>query len=517
MKSWNKVKLGTLLTESKVVSEKPSTDKRLRVKLNVLGVKKRPITKDKKGATKYYIRKAGQFIYGKQNLHKGAFGIIPFELDGFESSLDIPAFDINESCYPEWIFYFFKKGNFYSKLETLAKGVGSKRIHPKQIFEFDIYLPSKEEQRKVLDEIEKAEISNQVLIKEIESQKENLTKLRQSILCDAVQGKLTQGWREKNPNLKPASELLNTIKAKKSKLVKEKKIKKIKPLPPIKNEEIPFAIPEGWEWCRFQKIANIASNLVKPNSFLDCPHIAPNSILKNKGVLLDYKTVREDNLISSKHYFYPNQILYSKIRPHLNKLVIVNFEGLCSADMYPIDSFIIIEYLFYFMLSTVFVEQSIKSEGRVAMPKINQTELNKILISIPSLLEQEVIVEKINQLLTNCDILEKETEISKINAEKLMQSVLLELLGEENNKLFNKVTSKKKTKKTSRKTQYNNKTLLMNLVSLLERNGELHAEDLWKMSKYPNDIDAFYAELKEQIEDKKTIKEGEEKGYLKLV
>ena len=72
MKDWKKVKLGSLLTESKIVSETPDTNKRLRVRLNMLGVQKRPDTNDKEGATKYYIRKTGQFIYGKQNLHKGA-------------------------------------------------------------------------------------------------------------------------------------------------------------------------------------------------------------------------------------------------------------------------------------------------------------------------------------------------------------------------------------------------------------------------------------------------------------
>ena len=208
MKNWPKVKLGTLLTESKVLSENPNTDNRIRVKLNVLGVEKRPITKDKKGATRYYIRKAGQFIYGKQNLHKGAFGIIPEQLDGFESSLDIPAFDIDDSCYPEWIYYFFRKGDFYLMLENLAKGVGSKRIQPKQLFDLDIYLPTKEEQKKVLYEIDNAEFNNQRLVKEIQLQEENLIKLRQSILNDGVNGKLTSNWRNENLSVEVSKKLL---------------------------------------------------------------------------------------------------------------------------------------------------------------------------------------------------------------------------------------------------------------------------------------------------------------------
>jgi len=259
MKGWKTVKLGSLLTESKIVSENPNTDKRISVRLNIQGVEKRPTTKDKAGATKYYVRKAGQFIYGKQNLHKGAFGIVPKELDGYESSLDIPAFDIDDSCCPEWIFYFFLKGNFYLKLEGIAKGVGSKRIHPKQIFGLDIFLPFKVEQRKVLDEIEKVEINNYELINETDSQEENLSKLLLSILRDAIQGKLTKEWREQNQSVESASELLKSIKAEKEQLVKEKKIKKKKPLPPITQNEIPYDLPKSWVWTRLSKVINSIS------------------------------------------------------------------------------------------------------------------------------------------------------------------------------------------------------------------------------------------------------------------
>ena len=117
MSEWKKVKLGDLWKESKIESLNPDSNKRIKVKLNVLGVEKRSAKNDEKGATKYFIRKSGQFVYGKQNLHKGAFGIIPKELDNFESSSDIPAFDIIPECNPEWIYYFLKQGSFYKKLE----------------------------------------------------------------------------------------------------------------------------------------------------------------------------------------------------------------------------------------------------------------------------------------------------------------------------------------------------------------------------------------------------------------
>ncbi len=104
----NKVKLGDILTENKIESLSTSTDKRIRVRLNVKGVEQRPVTNEKTGATKYYTRRAGQFIYGKQNLFKGAFGTIPDELDSFETSSDLPAFDVKECSTSKWVCLFLR-------------------------------------------------------------------------------------------------------------------------------------------------------------------------------------------------------------------------------------------------------------------------------------------------------------------------------------------------------------------------------------------------------------------------
>ena len=94
--NWRRVKLGELISESRVPSLNPDPNRRITVKLNVLGVEKRPLENEKAGATRQFIRKAGQFIYGKQNFHKGAFGVIPENLDGFESSADLPSFDVRK-------------------------------------------------------------------------------------------------------------------------------------------------------------------------------------------------------------------------------------------------------------------------------------------------------------------------------------------------------------------------------------------------------------------------------------
>jgi type I restriction enzyme S subunit len=133
-------KIGDYLIESKIVGE-DKINKRLTVKLNLKGVYPRDTTTvEKIGATKQYIRKAGQFIYGKQNLFKGAFGIVPDYLDGYLSSSDIPSFDFKKNINPIWFYYYFSRESFYRKLEDLSTGTGSKRVSPNDFLKIKISI-----------------------------------------------------------------------------------------------------------------------------------------------------------------------------------------------------------------------------------------------------------------------------------------------------------------------------------------------------------------------------------------
>lgn len=420
---WKKVPLENLLVESKILSEMPNIDKRIRVKLNVQGVEKRPVGSDKEGATKYYKRKSGQFIYGKQNLHKGAFGIIPEELDGFESSADIPSFDVRKDCLPEWLYYFFKVGNFYQSLTEFARGVGSQRIHFNQIAHLEIPLPPIEKQTEIIDKLKSLEKSE--LSTTLTHQLNMVQQLRQAYLREAMQGKLVPP----DPNDEPATALLERIKAEKQRLIADKKIKKEKPLPPITPTEIPYDIPEGWVWCRFSEICEIESNLVSPYDYLEFPHIAPNNIEKSTGKLLDYNLVKEDELISAKHLFFPGHLLYSKVRPKLNKVVLVSFSGLCSADMYPLRPLINSKFTLNCMLSEYFLNEVDKFDNRVKMPKINQKQLSQIPFPLPPLSEQHRIVAKLDALMAHCDALEASIRATQTHNDHLLQQVLREVMG----------------------------------------------------------------------------------------
>ncbi|HFR6536424.1 TPA: restriction endonuclease subunit S, partial [Shigella flexneri] len=148
--------------------------------------------------------------------------------------------------------------------------------------------------------------------------------LKQTILQLAVMGKLVP----QDPNDEPASELLKRIAQEKAQLVKEGKIKKQKPLPPISDEEKPFELPEGWEWCRIGNIVNIKSELVSPKDYLNLYQVAPDIIEKGTGRVISKRTVKESGVKGPNSRFYKGQIVYSKIRPSLSKVFLAEYNGL---------------------------------------------------------------------------------------------------------------------------------------------------------------------------------------------
>ncbi|HAO5922279.1 TPA: restriction endonuclease subunit S, partial [Listeria monocytogenes] len=147
---WEQRILGEFLKESKIKGSNGSLAKKLTVKLWRKGVVPKEEIYTGSSATQYYIRKTGQFIYGKLDFLNQAFGIIPLELDGYESTLDSPAFDIEESINETFLLEYVSLVRFYKYQGNIANGSRrAKRIHTDTFFEMPIPLPNSNEQQKI--------------------------------------------------------------------------------------------------------------------------------------------------------------------------------------------------------------------------------------------------------------------------------------------------------------------------------------------------------------------------------
>lgn len=315
----------------------------------------------------------------------------------------------------EYLFHVLKYYQPY--IEKQGEGsTNQTELRPSTVAELFIPIPPADEQKriiaKLLDLLPLVKVYGE---KEVALEKYNSEfpdQLKKSILQIAVQGKLVP----QDPADEPASLLLDHIRLEKKSLAKRGIIKKEKNESVIFrrdnshyekvdgierciDDEIPFDLPESWEWVCFFSVADIATNLVRPEEYADYMHIAPDNIEKATGTLFECHTVQQDKVVSPNHLFYKGQIIYSKIRPLLRKAVIAPFDGLCSADMYPLNTAINRKYLLRYMLSDAFnLQVATAMSSRVKMPKINQDELSKILIPIPPMQEQERIVSRIEEL-----------------------------------------------------------------------------------------------------------------------
>lgn len=175
------------------------------------------------------------------------------------------------------------------------------------------------------------------------------------------------------------------------------------------------------EEIRFKYIATICSNLVNPVFYQNFPQIAPDSIEKDTARIIIERSVEEATVDSWNHLFFKGQIIYSKVRPVLNKVIIAPYDGLCSADMYPVETTQNIKFLKYVMLSLYFVESvDLITRDRIKMPKINQDELGNIRVLMPSLSEQQRIVDYLDSKCVEIDsaVAEKKKQLETLEAYK---------------------------------------------------------------------------------------------------
>lgn len=160
--------------------------------------------------------------------------------------------------------------------------------------------------------------------------------------------------------------------------------------------------PKGWPILSFPEFAEIDGNMTTDyERYADYPHIGIDSIEKGTGKLSGYRTVREDGVISGKYIFTPKHIIYSKIRPNLNKVALPDFYGLCSADAYPVlPNYKNCNRIFLAtaMRSEYFLEYILQFSSRTNLPKVNRKEIAGFRMPLPPLSLQEQFATFVEQV-----------------------------------------------------------------------------------------------------------------------
>ncbi len=247
----------------------------------------------------------------------------------------------------------------------------------------------------------------------------NTKQLRQKILDLAIKGKLVP----QDSNDEPASKLLERIREEKEQLIKEGKLKRDKNESYIFigddklhyekfsdgsvvciEDEIPFEIPETWAWARLKDIANygrMPSLTYKQIQDKNLWILDLEDIEKETSKLIVRNRINNKMFSSSKKKFVKNDVLYGKLRPYLDKVLVADEDGICTTEIVPIRIYkdILPEYLRYILKSPFFLNYVNNLTYGVKMPRLGTDDAENALLPIPPLSEQKKIVNILNSTI----------------------------------------------------------------------------------------------------------------------
>jgi type I restriction enzyme S subunit len=433
--SWTKTKISEFLFERKGRYKPQDEDIQGLQRIEKIDFKGNFHIGSKSSKTDMILVKKGDLVISGINVAKGAMGIYTEE-DDVVATIHYSSYTFDKSkINVDYFKRFLKSPEFLKLIDEQVKGGIKTEIKPKHILPLEINLPDIDTQNNIVSNFEKIEDDMTILDNEIENQQNLLTKLKQSILQEAIEGKLTSKWREQNQDIEPASVLLEKIQVEKEQLVKEKKIKKSKPLAEISEDEIPFEIPDNWIFCRFGKI----TNAVRGGS----PRPAGDPKFYNGDIpFLKVADLTNDDCM------YVQKYTYSIKEAGLHKTRYINDEtllltnsgatlGIPKISSFPtafndgIAAFIYMNeelhkpYFYYLLKSKTqwFLKEASRGQGQ---PNLNTDIIGDTIIALPPFEEQKEIVQKIEKLLKTFDELEEQINSSKQNTQTLMQAVLKE-------------------------------------------------------------------------------------------
>ena len=356
------------------------------------------ITEKALAETSVHLNPVGSVLIAMYGATIGKLGILQIEATTNQACCACQTFSLVKNTYL-FLFLLSQRKNFTS----LGAGGAQPNISKEKIVNFLFPLPPLEEQKRIVAKIEellphveeygKAETDISKLNAELPEQ------LKKSILQWAIQGRLVP----QDPTDEPASELLKRIKAEKSALIKSGKLKKEKPLPPISEDEIPFDIPDSWQWVRLGSIITLISGQdFPPSGYNDrqdgIPYITGASNMDNGKLIVNRWTpspssiaLQGDLLITCKGAGVGKMALMDIPKAHVARQIMA---------IRPVDG-VNASFVKAFIQSNL---PTVRRQMNGLIPGISREVMLQFLFPLPPLAEQKRIVEKLESILSTLDV-----------------------------------------------------------------------------------------------------------------
>lgn len=305
--------------------------------------------------------------------------------------------------------------------ERMVSAAGQNTISQPSLGTILLPIPPHHEQDRILQKLTLAE----GFIEQLCEAKHELVKITErakaKILDLAIHGQLVP----QDPADEPASVLLDRIRKEKENLIKQGKIKR------DKKETIIFRgddnsyylqtgnlieslsdwgfddLPDSWaicclgEICDYGNCINVETDSIDDDAWM----LDLEDIEKDTGKVLVRVKKRDRTAASTKHQFHAGQVLYSKLRPYLNKVVLADQDGFCTSEILPLEfeCIVVPEYARYYLMSPAFLRYANHCSYGVKMPRLGTADGKKAIVPLPPYKEQERIVKAVHKTFALLD------------------------------------------------------------------------------------------------------------------
>ena len=351
----------------------------------------------------------------------GKCGLFTMEKGAIASSLVIVRSILDNTHVRDYIFLYLNSAFADEEIKKYDNGSAQPNLAAKDFTHFLVPIPPQKEMQRINEQAQKA----LGYVKSIQNSKSELcdaiAMTKSKILDLAIRGKLVP----QDSNDEPASVLLERIRAEKEELIKLGKIKRDKKESVIfKGEDNSYYlkignltetlddwriddIPDSWgvcclgEVCDYGNCTNVDTKDIPETAWI----LDLEDIEKDTGKVLQKLTLKERNSASTKHSFHKGQVLYSKLRPYLNKVVLADDEGYCTSEILPLgfNDMVYPKYARYYLMSPTFLKYANYCSYGVKMPRLGTNDGKKAILTVPPLQEQHRIVNAIETIFAKLD------------------------------------------------------------------------------------------------------------------
>ena len=323
---------------------------------------------------------------------------------------DIKAICLYDCSLAEWVYSCLKGMEDRLLLRYTKSGTTVENINFDEFKDVLLPIPPVSEKNQIIDRVQEACKAVDVIEKEKTALEDVVVKAKALILDLAIRGKLVP----QDPDDEPASVLLERIRAEKEELIKQGKIKRDKRESVIfRGEDNSYylrtgdlvesladweleELPDNWSICCLGEVCDYGACINVDTSTIDDSAwiLDLEDIEKDTGNVLTRIKKADRASASTKHRFHKGQVLYSKLRPYLNKVVLADQDGYCTSEILPLEfnSIILPEYARYYLMSPSFLRYANRCSYGVKMPRLGTEDGKKAIIPVPPVREQAEIV-----------------------------------------------------------------------------------------------------------------------------